>query len=153
MYRANQFYLKPFACTFSNLHYFNFTSRMKVVILKRKRVTWPALGSSKIWILVPDWSIFWSLEPNAGHLTRKIYLRKFSYQHLTPISQIYKCREFQKYKRNYNPIIGFLRVEIDKGKKCCQMGRIGCPILLAALKTIMEFQFPVDFWNFWLMWI
>ena len=31
-----------------------------------------ALGSSKIWILVPDWSMFKSSEPNAGHVTRKI---------------------------------------------------------------------------------
>ena len=33
---------------------------------------WPALGSSKIWILIPDWSKFKSSEPNAGHVTRKI---------------------------------------------------------------------------------
>ena len=31
-----------------------------------------ALGSGKIWILVPDWSSFKSSEPNAGHVTRKI---------------------------------------------------------------------------------
>ena len=29
-------------------------------------------GSSKIWILVPDWSRFKSMEPNADHVTRKI---------------------------------------------------------------------------------
>ena len=37
-----------------------------------KRVTWPALGSGKIWILVPDLSRFKPSKPNAGHLTRKI---------------------------------------------------------------------------------
>ena len=31
-----------------------------------------ALGSSKIWILVPDWSRLKSLEPKAGDVTRKI---------------------------------------------------------------------------------
>ena len=37
----------------------------------------PALGSSKIWTLVPDWSRFKSLEANAGHVTRKIGLLYF----------------------------------------------------------------------------
>ena len=45
-----------------------------------------------------------------------------SYQHLTPISQIYKFRGFQKYERNYNPIIGFLRVEGRQGKKVLPNG-------------------------------
>ena len=31
-----------------------------------------ALGSSKIWILVPDWSRLKSSEPKAGDVTRKI---------------------------------------------------------------------------------
>ena len=34
--------------------------------------TWPAVGSVKIWILVPDWFKFKSSEPNANHVTRKI---------------------------------------------------------------------------------
>ena len=41
-----------------------------VILLKKKCVTWPALGSGKVWILVPDW--FKLLEPNAGHMTLKI---------------------------------------------------------------------------------
>ena len=55
---------------------------LKVVILKKKRVTWPALGTGKIWILVADWSRFKSSEPNAGHVTRKIgplYFTNFIY--------------------------------------------------------------------------
>ena len=31
-----------------------------------------ALGSGKIWILVPDWSRLKSLEPKAGDVTHKI---------------------------------------------------------------------------------
>ena len=31
-----------------------------------------ALGSGKIWILVPDWSRLKSSEPKAGDVTRKI---------------------------------------------------------------------------------
>ena len=38
------------------------------------------LGSSKIWILVPDWSRFKSSEPNAGHVTCKIGPMYFSKQ-------------------------------------------------------------------------
>ena len=47
---------------------------------------WPALGSGKILILVPDWSRFKSSEPNAGNVTRKMgplyfnnYLRIFTW--------------------------------------------------------------------------
>jgi hypothetical protein len=40
--------------------------------MKKKRVMSQAIGSGKILILIPDWSSFKSLEPDAGHVTRKI---------------------------------------------------------------------------------
>ena len=35
---------------------------------------------------------------------------------------------------------GFMRVDQDGAKKCCQMGRIGCAILQVAQKDIVGIQ-------------
>ena len=53
-----------------------------------------ALGSGKIWILVPDWSRLKSLEPKAGDVTRKIGPLYFNLKQI----KIFKKR--QKYQLN-----------------------------------------------------
>ena len=46
-----------------------------------------ALGSGKIWILVPDWSRLKSSEPDAGDVTPKIGPLYFTYLHFYGSSQ------------------------------------------------------------------
>ena len=47
------------------------------------------LGSSKIWILIPDWSRLKSLEPDAADVTRKISPLHFKTQFPDPDPEIF----------------------------------------------------------------
>ena len=53
-------------------------------------------------------------------------------------------RRFQEWEQKKKSHDGFLMIE--RAKKGCQMGHIGCPIFLLALEGIVEFQFPACFW-------
>ena len=52
-----------------------------------------------------------------------------------------------KICKNFNSHDGFLRADQGRAKNCCQIGRIGCPILQVAHKATLRFEFLAYFCN------